>query len=401
MKILTAICSQTLRWCKSRSFVMFVTVIAIAWPWIVVRIERAQIQRRIAMSLASVGVECFYDYESAPVIAPEPMHGPWPGLSEDNLGSCPLKSSMRPPGPAWLRSVFGTDFFSDIVGADASGDRGLTMLTLLPRLRVLRIRDQLQPAWEQNCIGSTPDAGGMDGELSDAGLAPIRDLKHLQQLIIEVSDEYSERLTDAALEPIRHLAELRLLRIRCPQIGDVGLEPLSALGELRQLWLECPQVNGSFLRDIRPLTKLVELAFFRVRLTDTYLEHIQSLHNLERLYLAQTGITDAGLMYLEDLIQLQYLDVTSCPVSDAGLAHLGKLANLRVLVLNDTHITDEGLEHLKGLSQLQVLVLLRTCVTDDAVESLQQALPNCEIAAPIRDAVKTSGHLVVQRPGCP
>ena len=53
---------------------------------------------------------------------------------------------------------------------------------------------------------------------------------------------------------------------------------------------------------------------------------------------------------------------------------------LEWLDLGGTRVTDTGLKHLKGLTKLKWLDLRGTDVTDEGVNTLQQSLPNCEMA---------------------
>jgi hypothetical protein len=79
--------------------------------------------------------------------------------------------------------------------------------------------------------------------------------------------------------------------------------------------------------------------------------------------------------------RLQLLNIGLCEnVADAGLAHLKGLAELRELDLRSTKVTDAGLVHLKALTGLRKLDLRHTGVTAAGVRSLQEALPQVQIA---------------------
>ena len=79
--------------------------------------------------------------------------------------------------------------------------------------------------------------------------------------------------------------------------------------------------------------------------------------------------------------RLQLLNIGLCEnVADAGLAHLNGLTELRELNLRSTKVTDAGLVHLRALTGLRKLDLRHTRVTAAGVRSLQEALPQVQIA---------------------
>jgi hypothetical protein len=233
------------------------------------------------------------------------------------------------PGPKWLRSLLGDDFFSEVDSAEVWADAGFRHLKRLPHLRELLV------------LGRR--------DITDAGLEQLRGLAHLQVLHLE------HRATDGGLRHLRGLAQLRKLYI-WDDVSDADLEHLRELKQLQLLYLDC-----------MPET------------TDAGLKHLGALTGLRELTVCNATTTDAGLEYLGELTQLRKLDVHFMNVTDAGLRHVEHLTELRELDVRSCNITDVGLEHFRGLTQLEKLNLHGTQITERGVNRLREALPNCEI----------------------
>jgi hypothetical protein len=210
--------------------------------------------------------------------------------------------------------------------------------------------------------------------LTDAGLASVEPLTHLQSLNLE----YTIRITNSGLEHLRGLAGLETLSLKSTQVGDAGLEFLAGLTELRSLNLYYTKVTDAGLAQLKGLKRLKQLDLTDTQVTDAGLKHLEGLANLESLDLGVTKVTDAGLAHIEGLTQLRHLDL-ACQLTDVGLVHLKGLKQLQSLNLADTKVTDAGLEHLKALPNLRYVRLFFDKVTAKGVKELQQALPNCKI----------------------
>ena len=138
-----------------RSLLVLTVAVAIPCNWLGVEIKGARKQREI---LAKLGGEVTYDWQI-------------------NAMSRQLPN-IRPPEPAWLRSLLGDDFFGQVVDVNLEDsqvrDAGLEYLKGL---------DHLEGVW-LNYAQST-----------DAGLEHIKGLNHLSYLMLErglTESEYEE-----------------------------------------------------------------------------------------------------------------------------------------------------------------------------------------------------------------
>jgi Leucine-rich repeat (LRR) protein len=134
-------------------------------------------------------------------------------------------TNSSPPGPDWLRKLFGENLFSEVnavhflgrsaivdgAGSDVTDD-GLVNLNALPTLQMLG-------------LSLTP-------KVTDAGLANLRGLTRLNWLALN-----GTKVTDAGLMNLRGLTRLEHLFLGGNNITDGGLENLKELTQLRELSL--------------------------------------------------------------------------------------------------------------------------------------------------------------------
>jgi hypothetical protein len=112
--------------------------------------------------------------------------------------------------------------------------------------------------------------------VSEAGLAPLRDLKGLKELNLSRTDHYRYGgfpggFSDGCLIPIQGLVNLRRLSLAGNPITDAGLARLEKL------------------------TNLDDLDLAATEITDAGLEHLQSLRKLTALNLGGTRVTPEGV----------------------------------------------------------------------------------------------------------
>jgi len=150
------------------------------------------------------------------------------------------------PGPNWLRSLIGIDFFSDVSTV---------------YLRNTQVDDV------------TP-------------LASFRKLEFLDLSNTQVKN----------LRPLAQLERLELLHLGNTQVRDV--EPLQTLTHLKHLYL-----NNTPLVDVAPLAELTNL--IDLHLSDTQVSNVVPLVNLTRLTdlnLTNSPITDESLQQLRQAL---------------------------------------------------------------------------------------------------
>lgn len=166
-----------------------------------------------------------------------------------------------PPGPKWLRTYLGDDFFAHV--------RWVSFVT----------------PW----LGG-PTSDNIDDDL----LRSVGLLKRLQRLDLEDCD----KITDAGLRRLSHLAQLQELRLSGAEITDEGLIALQSLRDLNHLALDDTAV------------------------TDAGIAHLTPLQQLQELYLMDTAVTDACIADLAKLKELRTLDLDFTHVTTEGVNRL-------------------------------------------------------------------------------
>jgi hypothetical protein len=251
-----------------RSLVLFTLICAVPCAWLGRKIEQKRRERVCVAAVLELGGEVKYDYEAG---------GP----------------RETPPGPAWLRSFLGENFFSDVVGVT------------------------YQPSFWYELLWP---------KLADDGLAQIKSLTRLETL--ELS---GTKTTDAGLANLKELTQLQELGLCDTKITDAGLVNLKGLTGLRNLDLNWTLVTHAGLANLKGLTRLHKLSLRRTKVGDAGIVNLQGLSELQDLDLIQTQVTDAGLANLNGLAQLQNLWLYETKVTATGIEDLQKaLPNCKI-----------------------------------------------------------------------
>jgi len=187
---------------------------------------------------------------------------------------CENPQDYEPPGPAWLRSLLGDDFFANVV-----------------RVNLFDSRD------------------------TDAAMTHVKDLTSLTILFLPRS-----QISDEGLSNVQGLSALRQLYLEGTQVSDNGLKHLEKLTRLEVLFLEGTQVTD--LKHLAGLTRLETLFLDHTQINDSDLKHLEKLTRLECLSLNGTQVTDPGLEHLRSLKGLRSLWLHGCQVTDTGLGNL-------------------------------------------------------------------------------
>jgi hypothetical protein len=88
-----------------RSMLIFTLICAVACGWLGKRIEQKRKEREEVEAIVKLGGDVYYDYD----------HGAILPLGQ----TIPTK---KPPGPNWLRSLFGENYFSEVDYVSIQGD---------------------------------------------------------------------------------------------------------------------------------------------------------------------------------------------------------------------------------------------------------------------------------------
>ncbi|MGD9722948.1 MAG: hypothetical protein AB7O59_21240 [Pirellulales bacterium] len=140
-----------------------------------------------------------------------------------------LRGAARPPGPQWLRSFLGDDFFATVAGIEIKTElvtaETVAAIATLPHLQQLLL-----------------NAEGVD----DAGLLQLAAASELEQLTFR-----SAVVTDAGLTQLAALKHLTSLTIAAPHITDVGLISLEELPNLTLVELISTDVTADGVARLR------------------------------------------------------------------------------------------------------------------------------------------------------
>ncbi|MCI0360604.1 MAG: hypothetical protein L0211_19170 [Planctomycetaceae bacterium] len=255
------------RWFQFRlgTLLLLITMLGV---WLGIQVNRANRQRTAVAAITARKGLIKYDYQT---------------------DMNPKTVNPGPPGPKWLRSLIGDDYFCEVdwvtfateyygrrkeLGLSKVDDEGLACLELIPTVTNLE-------------LGNNP-------AITDAGLVHLRNLKGL------------------------HTVYLYRTSVEGP-----GLVHFDGLKELRNLMLS------------------------KTPLTDEGMTHIGRLHGLTALDVDETRITDNGLASLRGLKQLRRLMLQKTRVTDAGLRHLYGMSSLEAIGLVDTKCSKAGIEELR------------------------------------------------------
>ena len=276
-------------------------------------------------------------------------------------------TSASPPGPRWLRSLLGDDFFGRVEGVKLSSVErleGLGDFQLLSRPCPGVTDDAMRH------VAALPDLQwlALSGtEITDAGLAQLEALAGLQRLWLD-----DTQVSDAGLEHLAALTRLRTLSLRRTRTSDAGLVHLAALAGLDRLHLEGTDCT---LPGVLHLLTGLQNRSLPEALTVAGLAKCDDAGQVVSLDLSTTGAGDEALTHVERLPHLQWLFLAGTTITDAGLVHLEKLSELTLLDLTDTDVTDAGLEHLADLKKLRDVHLTGSKATPAGIRLLRQRLP--------------------------
>jgi hypothetical protein len=250
-----------LRWFQFRlqTALLLLTLICLLSGWLAVKARQAVRQRQMVEEIKKLGGSVVYDWQLD-------AQGLWlPGA--------------HVPGPKWLRSLLGDDFFQSVsnVGLDraADSDSGLKYVEGLSQLQRLSV----------------------DTRVTDAGLEHLKGLGHLRELTLD-----GAQITDAGLEHLKGLANLQALYISNTQITDAGLARLKGSSNLRRLAIGNTRITDAGLEHLKNLSDLRELSLENTQINDAGLENLKALSHLEELYLRGTNVTYAGVNELQQAL---------------------------------------------------------------------------------------------------
>ena len=194
-----------------RSLLVLVVAVAVPCSWLGVEMKKAKEQRKALEESERLGGYLRYDYEAT-----------WLGFAILNPG---------PPGPVWLRTLLGNDFFA---------------VAVLINLGFTHVTDAGMP--------NTKGFGHLQGlyldqtQVTDITLEHIKELSELRGLGLE-----DTQITDAGLVHVEGLTQLQWLFLGRTHVGDAGLEHLQCLAQLQRLSLDGTQVTNAGVGKLQQL----------------------------------------------------------------------------------------------------------------------------------------------------
>ncbi|MCL2648222.1 MAG: M48 family metalloprotease [Phycisphaerales bacterium] len=147
--------------------------------------------------------------------------------------------------------------------------------------------------------------------------------------VVVAVEWHNGKTTDEDFELFERFGELRELDVNGNRQGgerskitDAGLAHLKGLGHLERLVLSHTEITDEGLAQAAEWKKLRDLILDDAPITDAGLVHLERLTELRKLNLRQTKISDAGLSHLKRLLKLDLVDVSDTGVTAAGVKEL-------------------------------------------------------------------------------
>jgi hypothetical protein len=222
------------RWAqfRLRSLFVLVAIAAVPCAWLAWKMEHWRREQKAITALTELGGMVYY-------------HDQFKREDFRNY------SNRKPPGPQWVRRLFGDDFFANVA--------------------VVRLSQ----------------------EMRDADIAQLRTMPRLREIIGWSS------ITDSGLTNICQISTLKRLDLHHAKITDSGLRQLCGLPRLESLFLENLGVSDAGLVHVKGMKSLRELGLHYCKISDAGLAHLDGLIELRDLYLYGTSVTDAGVAELQ------------------------------------------------------------------------------------------------------
>jgi hypothetical protein len=248
------------RWCQYslRSLFVVMTAACIGMSWPGVKMREARRQKDTVEEIQKLGGWVWYEHQV-------------------DASSSKVLPTTPPPVPAWLRKLFGDDFFQKVA-----------------------------------CVYLN------DTQVVDDDLALITNLSELNELL----DLSRTQVTDMGLQYLKAFTRLESLRLSGTKITDNGLDHLTALPQLTDLSLDDTTITDEGLERLKALPQLQTLILYKTNITDAGMAHLKELSNLRCLILTDTKVTERGLDCLKGLSHLEQLDIFDIRITEAGLKRL-------------------------------------------------------------------------------
>lgn len=173
-------------------------------------------------------------------------------------------------------------------------------------------------------------------EVDDAMIAGIGDLQTLETVIMDKGV-----VTDASMAAIASLPHLQHLRLRLSPVNDEGLKQLSKCQSLWYVNLPHAACTAKGVAALAAIPKLRQLRLGSSRLGNEVTREIASIKSLRGVHLIGIAVTDEGLKMLAAMPHLESLYLDDSSVTEAGWDWLFREhPHLHVHVNQDHHDRD-------------------------------------------------------------
>ncbi|GAA4430919.1 hypothetical protein GCM10023155_24090 [Bremerella cremea] len=307
-------------------------------------------QEAVAESMANLGGRVYYEHEFA--------------LTRELL-------LQDPPGPSWLRDLFGENLFATLHSAEVSArtgeeDRAVEALHLLEQLPDLQTLDLVEVPLgrsEVEVLVALPKLRQLtisDCPISDENWQRLMASRSLEIVSLSYKD-----LHPAKIASLRSLPSLRELEIWTHRNDPASVEAifreLQTLQQLKSLALRTIPIDNKQMVAIAQLKELRSLDIkweLQSRFDDEGFAALESLRHLTHIKLPLARIGGASMEVVSRMPSVETLEIPGSFIEDDDMVHLAGHPSLKRLDICQTRITDEGLQHLKSAPQLCELGLL-------------------------------------------
>lgn len=211
-------------------------------------------------------------------------------------------------------------------------------------------------------------------QITDNGLAAIKDLKNLEVVILERC-----AISDAGLVHLRNLSNLKVLNLNQTAVTDAGFLKLSptTLSHLEELYVNSVKVDGSCFRRI-PIGDSLRILVAGGSSIGLHLDNFKNHRNLEEVNLYSSGVNDMTIAALKGHSKLRILHLGSNGLTEVGARKLTGLTGLEDLTFrSNPGISDKCLATFKPCTNLTHFGDKETMITLAGRNYIKKFAPNC------------------------
>jgi hypothetical protein len=268
------------RWVRYslRTLMVLVTALCV---WLTINVNAARRRADAVVAIHKAGGTVWFDYQLVPA-----KLGNGNGV---NVGSgLSVDPNALQTAPAWLRHIFGDDFFRtavsvQLIATKAVIQSNLTQLAQLPELKAIDLT-------------INPSDSRFPWPESEEGLAVLGQLTKLKIVAFDAVDPTS-------LACLERTTELEELSLQSTPLNGNAMRQIGKLQRLRKLTLQyCDPVDNDGIEHLAGLDKLEVIGICNTRLSDAGVMHFKALKHIKSILLVQTDISNDTARQLQKLL---------------------------------------------------------------------------------------------------